>query len=531
MKNFRYYYGSQADQFNFIRIPKLLLTERIFESLSLNAKVLYGVLLDRMSLSRKNGWLDGEKRVYIIYQIGEIQEDLRITRKKAIDLLAELEKFGLLEKKRRGHGLPNILYVKNFMPEPDEVPEGSAAEGLAKASLENTAFAPRSPAFGTSWPNVPVPGNPSLPVPASAAAGSARTAGAIVLHGEKAFEACSSRFGTSGYGVHSPSEAPGAVFADGKSQINEEGNEKEKKQRAIRPGFCPEATGNAVPLSGNGGAYSSIEGHHDARSSAFVTSCTIPAAVGCADDGASDNRKRDSSGSETGISGLSRTAPEVPKPAFQEVPESALQEVRKPELQEVPESAFQEVPNPELLKSKTEDNNTEMNQIESNHIKSNHLVSPPGQGRQENGMGRDKMRFDVMGLDGMRCETDPLPITEQYRSLICENISYSELLSENPYDRELVEGVLDLILETVLSGAKSIVIASSPYPSELVKSKFLKLNYWHIQYVIRCLHDNTTKIRNIKKYLLTVLFNAPSTIDGYYLAEVNHDMGGEAAGS
>lgn len=172
-----------------------------------------------------------------------------------------------------------------------------------------------------------------------------------------------------------------------------------------------------------------------------------------------------------------------------------------------------------------------MNQIESNHIKSNHIISPPGQGRQNEEPGTDKARFDGMGLDGMRCEADPSSLTEQYRSLICENISYDELISENPYDRELVEGILDLILETVLGRAKSILIASSPYPSELVKSKFLKLNYWHIQYVIRCLHENTTKIRNIKKYLLTALFNAPSTIDGYYLAEVNHDMGDEAAGS
>ena len=114
-KHFNYYYGSQADQFSFIRIPKIMLIDNTFSDLSLQAKVLYGVLLDRMSLSRKNGWLDAENRVFIIYQIGEIQKDLGFSKKKSIDLLAELEKFGLLEKKRRGHGLPNILYVKSFM--------------------------------------------------------------------------------------------------------------------------------------------------------------------------------------------------------------------------------------------------------------------------------------------------------------------------------------------------------------------------------------------------------------------------------
>ena len=114
---FNYYYGSQAEQFSFVRIPRIMLTDKAFQTLSITSKVLYGVLLDRMSLSMKNNWFDEENRVYIIYQIGEIMEDLGLTKKKAMDLLQELEAFGLLEKKRRGHGLPNILYVKNFMPE------------------------------------------------------------------------------------------------------------------------------------------------------------------------------------------------------------------------------------------------------------------------------------------------------------------------------------------------------------------------------------------------------------------------------
>ena len=92
-----------------------MLTEETFSSLSLQEKVLHAVLLDRMTLSRKNNWFDQENRVFIIYQIAEIQEDLGFTKRKAMELLAKLEKFGLLEKKRRGHGLPNILYVKSFM--------------------------------------------------------------------------------------------------------------------------------------------------------------------------------------------------------------------------------------------------------------------------------------------------------------------------------------------------------------------------------------------------------------------------------
>ena len=134
-KHFNYYYGSQADQFSFIRIPKIMLIDNTFSDLSLQAKVLYGVLLDRMSLSRKNGWLDAENRVFIIYQIGEIQKDLGFSKKKSIDLLAELEKFGLLEKKRRGHGLPNILYVKSFMSDADTEEENLSVPEEKEAVL------------------------------------------------------------------------------------------------------------------------------------------------------------------------------------------------------------------------------------------------------------------------------------------------------------------------------------------------------------------------------------------------------------
>src|SRR5574344_2437720 len=88
---FNYYYGSEADQFNFIRIPKRLITDPLFAELSLSAKLLYGILLDRMSLSMKNKWLDKENRVYIIYQISEIMENLNMAEKTAIKTLKELE--------------------------------------------------------------------------------------------------------------------------------------------------------------------------------------------------------------------------------------------------------------------------------------------------------------------------------------------------------------------------------------------------------------------------------------------------------
>ena len=111
-----YFYGQQADQFSFYRIPKALFTDEAFDSISIEAKLLYGILLDRMNLSAKNGWLDKEGRVYIIFTIDEVKESLRCSNKKAAKTLDELENTaGLIERRRRGLGKPNLLYVKNFI--------------------------------------------------------------------------------------------------------------------------------------------------------------------------------------------------------------------------------------------------------------------------------------------------------------------------------------------------------------------------------------------------------------------------------
>lgn len=118
--NLDYYYGSESEQFSFFRIPKVLFTDERFKELSAEAKVLYGMLLDRMGLSRVNGWLDQENRVYIIFTIEEIQENLCCSRQKAVNMMAELDDqkgIGLIEKKRQGLGKPNIIYVKNFILE------------------------------------------------------------------------------------------------------------------------------------------------------------------------------------------------------------------------------------------------------------------------------------------------------------------------------------------------------------------------------------------------------------------------------
>lgn len=322
--NFEYYYGNQAEQFSFIKIPKAMITDATFSDLSLPAKVLYGLLLDRMSLSMKNRWFDSENRVYIIYQIADIQEDLGISKNKAIDLLAALEKFGLVEKRRRGLGMPSLLYVKNFIT-------GS---------------------------------NCSKKIPST----------------------------------------------DKKTN-----NPKSRSQETATSG--------------------SVENT------------------------------------------ISRSAEMKP------------QEVEKITLQEVAEIT------PPI--SKTNNNYTDCNKSISNPI-----ISQEG-----------------MGLDAEYTRS-----YEQYEEFICQNIEYDILLESHEEQKELLQELLALIMEVIMCKSEEMVIAKNIYPTEIVRSRFLKLNYSHIQYVLLCLQKNTTKVRNIKKYMLATLFNAPCTIEGYYQAEVNHDF-------
>ena len=112
-----YYYGIEAEQFSFYRVPRLLIKDERFKKLSSDAKLLYGLMLDRMSLSIKNKWFDDNNRAYIIYTINSIMEDLGCGKEKAVKVLAELDNtkgIGLVEKVRRGLGRPDIIYVKNF---------------------------------------------------------------------------------------------------------------------------------------------------------------------------------------------------------------------------------------------------------------------------------------------------------------------------------------------------------------------------------------------------------------------------------
>ena len=157
---------------------------------------------------------------------------------------------------------------------------------------------------------------------------------------------------------------------------------------------------------------------------------------------------------------------------------------------EIPQEGIQEV-------WKSNSNNTEINNNNISENKSNLILSG------------DRMRTDEMTA---------------YADIIRKNLEIDFLRERYPFDGELVEGIYDLVLETVLTKGETIIISSNEYPTQLVKSKFLKLNSSHVEYVMDCMQANTTKVRNIKKYLLSALFNAPTTISSYYQAAVNFDF-------
>ena len=291
-----YFYGAESEQFSFYRIPKVLFTEERFKTISAEAKVLYGLLLDRMSLSAKNGWQDKENRVYIIFTIEDIMEAMGCADQKAGKLLYELEsKCGLIERKRQGLGKPNLIYVKNFV---------------------------------------------------------------------------------------TPSE------------------------------------------------------------SRFL------------------NRENHDSG-----------------------------EVK--------------ITDQEPLKSRS--NNTEYNNTDISDTDSFPFTSF----REDH--GRETKRNDVNHR-------------ERYREILSENISYEILLQDYPLDRDILTEILELMVDTVCTTRSTVRISGDDKPAEVVKSQFLKLDSEHIRFVMDGLKDNTTRIRNMRQYLLATLYNAPLTIGNYYRSLVSHDM-------
>ena len=281
-----YFYGQTGELFSFYRIPKALFQEQRFQSLSTDAKTLYGILLDRMSLSVKNGWLDKQNRVFIIFTIEDVKRSLCCADNKATKLLRELEEFGLIERKRRGLGRPSLVYVKNF-----------------SADSSKTRF---------------------------------------------------------------------------------------------------------------------------------------------------QNRENHESG------------------GFK----SASQDPAKPRC------------------NKTDKNNTEMNETYPFNSE----------------------------------ETDGMSQREQLEKYFSQSLEVELLLRLCPDDEDIIYQIVDLLVDTCATKRKMLRIAGDDRPAEVVRSRFMKLNADHIRFVLKCLAENSSPIRNMKQYLLASLYNAPTTMQLYYQNQTNHDL-------
>ena len=281
-----YFYGQSSELFSFYRIPKLLFQDSRFQPLSTDAKTLYGILLDRMSLSARNGWLDKAGRVFIIYTVQEVQDSLGCADKKSTKLLRELEEYGLIERKRRGQGKPSLVYVKNFS---------------AESSKE------------------------------------------------------------------------------------------------------------------------SVKNRDNDDSCGFKIACQDPAKSRC---------------------------------------------------------------------NKTKENDTEMS--ETNLFYSE--------------------------------ESDGMSKRAQLEEYFSQSLEVDLLLRLCPDDEDTIYQIVDLLVDTCATNRKLLRIAGDDKPAEVVRSRFMKLNADHIRFVLKCLAENSSPIRNMKQYLLASLYNAPTTMQLSYQNQTNHDL-------
>ena len=286
-----YFYGPQAEQFAFYRIPKVLFTDPAFRGISTDAKVLYGLLLDRMSLSARNNWLDDAGRVYIIFTVEEVMDALCCADNKATRLLRELEGVELIERKRRGLGKPSLIYVKNFISESSK---------LRIQSREN----------------------------------------------------------------HDSVAAQTAVLEAPKSRFN-----------------------------------------------------------------------------------------------------------------------------------KTDKNYTDPSETDS-------FLSGAAAGTESEGKNDRTL----------------------YQEYFFRQFNFDALIASYPEDEDMLREMLELLVDTVCSKRRFIRIAGDDKPAEAVKAQLMKLNSDHLRFVLMCLKENTTQVRNVRQYLLATLYNAPMTMHSSYAARVQHDF-------
>ena len=396
---FDYYYGTEAEQFSFFRVPRLLFKDGRFKKLSCEAKLLYGLMLDRLSLSQRNGWLDESGRVYIIYRLDHILIDIGCGKDKAVKILAELDGekgIGLIERKRQGQGKPTIIYVKNF----------AAADGGSKD---------RDPQENCGSPDF------------------------------------------------------------GKTEVWERGTVENQEDGTIN---FPES------------------GISEARDSENQESRLL------------ENRIQDFGESDASYTDYNQTEENETNPIH-------------PSMRDfhIPEGIGDDF---DGMKDETDISHSSQNRIV--------VTMAPGYG----GFVDENGEIDREALDSMRRKAQesllvPLsgggegvaygrePCTElanpresPYRALIRKNVAYDRHMSENPYD-DLFHDFYDLACQVVEADHKGPVrVNGMDVPAEVVKSQLLKIREEHMEYAVSSYNENPfrEKVRNVRAYMLTVLFNA-----------------------
>ena len=374
---FDYFYGAQAEQFSFYRIPRLLVKDKRFKKLSSDAKILYGLMLDRVSLSMKNGWIDEQGRAYIYYTVEEIMDELCCSKPTGVKIVAELDGkkgIGLIEKIRQGLGKPDIIYVKDFT---------SGEDGGNEEPFNSDEF-PEVKKFNL-WKsrNFTSEGKDSEPSEV------------------KNFNFCKSNNFTSGGKETEPAEVKN--LDPNYNKYNQTDN---NQTESIHP-----SSDQADPyvMDGSDGwnaAERSVDGSYG----------------------------------------------------------------RKVKARFVDES--------------------------------------------------DERKVTEGSADGWNS-------AEGYMALIRRNIEYEHYMTTGEIrDKELVEELYQLICDIVCVKRETVRIGGEDYPYELVKSRFLKIRQPHVEYVMEAMRNTTSKIHDIRSYLITALYRAPDTMNHYYQQEVNHDFYG-----
>ena len=422
---FDYYYGVQSEQFSFYRIPRLLIKDQHFKGLSSDAKLLYGLMLDRMALSMKNHWLDNENRAYIIYSIDNVMEDLNCSKPTCVKIMKELSTFGLIERERKGLGKPDIIYVKNFViQEENKSVETEAGHEEQKCGSVENEFSNNDGEIGE----------------------------------DQEYLAEGQFFPEDPY-LSDPQE--NSMTAESKENELPEvkklnfWNQSRTSVAERKNGFHEENTTNL-------GAYSVNKGNISPR-------------------------------------GKESELPEVKKLNF-----CNSKNLTSGGKEHLPLEVKNLAPNY---------NNNNYNNQSYNYI---------NQSYQSN-LSSQKDEFD-----GTKEEIDK---NTTYIEQIKKNLDYEFYMTNDKCnDKALLKELFDIICEVVCVKRKMIKVGGVVYPYEYVRSKFLELTSSHVWYIIDCMKETTTRIVNIKAYLLAALFNAPSTIDHYYQQKVQHDLHSDAVG-